>query len=105
MWSLSELTQAVVIVAHVHALSIFLAGCKLYSVDAIVALFEPSSCSEQPTDKPSLPDSSSSNLFNNLVSVISNILYLRSVDMWIIFLKIRVFLYNNDNNNNDNEAA
>jgi len=79
MWSLSELTQAIVIVAHVHALAVFLAGCKLYSVDAMLSLFKPCSCSELPTDKSSVPDCSS-HLSNTLVSLLNSIICLRSVD-------------------------
>ena len=91
MWSLSELTQAVVIICHVHALSIFLASCKLYSVDATSALFAPT---DTPTDKASVPDCPPSHLLNNLVSFTGSILHLRSVHVWLdfIFLKLRAFL-------------
>jgi len=51
MWSLSELTQAVVIIAHVHVLSVFLAGCRLYSSDAVLALCKSTSYSEWRPDK------------------------------------------------------
>ena len=86
MWSLSELTQAVVIVAHVHALSIFLAGCGLYSTDAVLALLDSASCSELPTDKPSLPTCTSAHLSLTVVSIVSDILYLRWVNVSPHFL-------------------
>ena len=69
MWSLSELTQAVIIVAHVHALSIFLAGCKLSSVDAILALFQTTTCSGLATNEQPVPGCPSSQFLNTLVSV------------------------------------
>ena len=85
MWSLSELTQAVVIVTHVHALSIFLAGCKLYSADAILALLGSSNCSEPPTDELSLRIFPASNLSSSLVSLVNIFTNLRSADCVLHF--------------------
>jgi len=85
MWSLSELTQAVVIVTHVHALSIFLAGCKLYSADAVLALLGSSNCSEPPTDELSLRIFPASNLSSSLVSLVNIFTNLRSADCVLHF--------------------
>jgi len=43
-----------VIVAHVHALSVLLAGCKLYSTDAVITLLTSSSNSELPVNNETL---------------------------------------------------
>jgi len=86
MWSLSELTQAVVIVTHVHALSIFLAGCKLYSADAVLALLGSSNCSEPPTDELSLRIFPASNLSSTLVSLVNIFTNLRSAGCGLCYV-------------------
>ena len=91
MWSLSELTQAVVIVTHVHALSIFLAGCKLYSADAVLALFGSSSSSEPSTDKLSLRICPTSDLSNTLVSLYIIIFYYTFSWLCLTFLELWIF--------------
>jgi len=71
MWSLSELTQAIVIICHVHSLAVFLAGCKLYSADAVLDLFKHRSCSELTADRLSLADGLSTHPSNALVNLLN----------------------------------